>query len=93
MQNIVGGKIVYLYCEEKEALLDFYSQNGFVNFGTRSLDRDETDKLSGEALVQMLKYLDFKKNQTTFAGISVKTRTAAKTAAVPCIHLFFLFCK
>lgn len=58
MQNIVGGKIVYLECEEKEALLDFYSQNGFVNFGTRSLDRDETDKLSGEALIQMLKYLD-----------------------------------
>ena len=39
-------------------LLDFYSRNGFVNFGTRALDRDETDKLSGESLVQMLKYLD-----------------------------------
>lgn len=58
MQNIVGGKIVYLECEEKEPLLDFYSQNGFVNFGTRSLDKDETDKLSGDSLVQMLKYLD-----------------------------------
>lgn len=58
MQNIVGGKIVYLECEEKESLLDFYSQNGFVNFGIRALDRDETDKLSGESLVQMLKYLD-----------------------------------
>lgn len=58
MQNIVGGKIVYLECEEKEVLLDFYSQNGFVNFGTRPLDKDETDKLSGNFLVQMLKYLD-----------------------------------
>lgn len=58
MQNIVGGKIVYLECEEKEALIDFYSQNGFVNFGSRALDRDETDKLSGESLVQMLKYLN-----------------------------------
>lgn len=57
MQNIVGGKIVYLECEEKEALLEFYSRNGFVNFGLRSLDRDETDKLSGEALVQMLRYM------------------------------------
>lgn len=58
MQNIVGGKIVYLECEEKESLIDFYSQNGFVNFGTRPLDKDETDKLSGDSLVQMLKYLD-----------------------------------
>lgn len=58
MQNIVGGKIVYLECEDKTALIEFYSRNGFVNFGTRKLDRDETDKLSGESLVQMLKYLD-----------------------------------
>ena len=58
MQNIVGGKIVYLECEDKEPLLEFYIQNGFVNFGTRSLDKDETDKLSGDYLIQMLKYLD-----------------------------------
>lgn len=57
MQYIVGGKIVYLECEDKEKLIDFYSQNGFVNFGKRYLDRDETDKLSGEYLIQMLKYM------------------------------------
>ena len=57
MQYIVGGKIVYLECEDKGSLLDFYSENGFVNFGRRYLDRDETDKLSGEYLVQMLKYM------------------------------------
>lgn len=57
MQSIVGGKIVYLECEQKEALIDFYSKNGFVNFGLRTLDRDETDKLSGESLVQMLRYM------------------------------------
>lgn len=57
MQNIVGGKIVYLECEQKGTLIDFYSRNGFVNFGLRSLDRDETDKLSGESLVQMLRYM------------------------------------
>ncbi|MDO4446053.1 MAG: N-acetyltransferase [Bacillota bacterium] len=57
MQNIVGGKIVYLECEDKECLLDFYSNNGFVNFGKRMLDRDETDTLSGEYLIQMLKYM------------------------------------
>lgn len=57
MQYIVGGKIVYLECEDKEKLIDFYSQNGFVNFGKRYLDRDETDNLSGEYLIQMLKYM------------------------------------
>lgn len=57
MQNIVGGKIVYLECEQKDALIEFYSRNGFVNFGLRALDRDETDKLSGESLVQMLRYM------------------------------------
>lgn len=57
MQYIVGGKIVYLECEQKEKLIDFYSQNGFVNFGLRPLDKDETDKVSGDHLVQMLKYL------------------------------------
>lgn len=57
MQNIVGGKIVYLECEQKDTLIDFYTRNGFVNFGLRSLDKDETDKLSGEVLVQMLRYM------------------------------------
>ncbi len=57
MQAIVGGKIVYLECEDKEPLLDFYSQNGFVNFGKRALDKDETSTLSGEYLVQMLRYM------------------------------------
>ena len=57
MQNIVGGKIVYLECEDKPRLIEFYSQNGFVNFGNRTLDRDETN-LSGDYLVQMLKYMN-----------------------------------
>ena len=57
MQAIVGGKIVYLECEDKEPLLDFYSQNGFVNFGKRTLDKDETNTLSGDYLIQMLRYM------------------------------------
>lgn len=57
MQAIVGGKIVYLGCEDKSKLLHFYSRNGFVSFGKRSLDRDETISLDGEYLIQMLKYI------------------------------------
>lgn len=53
-QSIVGGKVVYLECEDKPFLLDFYSSNGFVEFDRRKLDKDETD-IDGEVLVQMLR--------------------------------------
>lgn len=56
MQAIVGGKIVYLECEDKPKLLDFYGQNGFVSFGKRPPDRDETTSRDGEYLIQMLTY-------------------------------------
>lgn len=55
-QKIIGGKIVYLECEDKPKLIDFYESNGFVNMGKRRLDKDETDVMSGEYLIQMLKY-------------------------------------
>lgn len=55
-QTILGGKFVYLECEDKPNLIDFYSRNGFVEFDKRLLDKDETD-ISGEYLVQMLKYI------------------------------------
>lgn len=53
-QSILGGKVVYLECEDKPFLLDFYGANGFVEFDRRKLDRDETD-IDGEVLVQMLR--------------------------------------
>jgi hypothetical protein len=56
-QELIGGKIVYLECEDKPELIDFYSRNGFVNFGRRPLDRDETEVMSGQYLIQMLKYM------------------------------------
>lgn len=57
IQELGGGRFVYLECEDKKPLIDFYSSNGFFNFGERKLDNDEKDVLSGETLVQMLKYL------------------------------------
>ena len=53
----MGGRFAYLECEDKPRLIDFYSRNGFCEFDIRKLDRDETDKLEGEYLVQMLKYI------------------------------------
>lgn len=56
-QRILGGKLVYLECEDVPALLRFYENNGFVNFGKRELDGDERDKMKGQYLIQMLRYL------------------------------------
>lgn len=53
----IGGKVVYLECEDEKKLKDFYEQNGFVNFGRRNLDRDEIDILNGRYLIQFLRYL------------------------------------
>lgn len=56
-QKIVGGKFVYLECEDTDKLLDFYSRNGFVPFGKRKLESDEVVNFKNAYLVQMLKYL------------------------------------
>ena len=57
LQIDVGGKFAYIECEDKEKLIDFYSRNGFCEFDIRYLDRDEVDKLEGDYLVQLLKYI------------------------------------
>lgn len=56
VQSLVGGKFVYLECEDVDKLKEFYIRNGFQIFGERSLDRDETD-FSGHTLIQLLRYL------------------------------------
>ncbi len=50
VQNEVGGRFVYLECEEKKKLMDFYETNHFKQFGRRKLDRDETDIKGGYLL-------------------------------------------
>ena len=56
IQFDLGGKFVYLECEDKQKLLEFYSSNGFCEFDRRFLDCDETG-IDGDYLVQMLKYI------------------------------------
>ena len=58
LQAIGGGKVVYIECEDKPELKEFYCNNGFREFGKRNLDRDERDKISGQYLIQMLKYIN-----------------------------------
>ncbi|WP_338125372.1 N-acetyltransferase [Pseudoflavonifractor phocaeensis] len=57
-QRIIGGKVVYLECEDIDRLKDFYSSNGYVEFGKRRLDKDERTEMCGTHLIQMLKYLN-----------------------------------
>lgn len=56
VQYMIGGKFVYLECEDKKRLLEFYTTNGFVSFGKRMLDKDEIN-INGKYLIQMLRYL------------------------------------
>lgn len=56
IQFDLGGKWAYLECEDKPKLVEFYKENGFMDFGKRPLEKDETD-LHGEYLVQLLKYI------------------------------------
>ena len=56
-QELIGGRFVFLECEDKTELKEFYESNGFVCFGKRNLERDERDKNNGQYLLQMLKDL------------------------------------
>ncbi len=60
VQYDLGGRFAYVECEDKPQLVDFYSRNGFCEFDHRKLDADETEVMSGEYLVQMLKYIHSK---------------------------------
>lgn len=61
VQELVGGRFVFLECEDKLKLREFYESNGFVCFGKRNLERDEKEKNSGNYLLQML--CDLSKNK------------------------------
>lgn len=56
IQLDLGGKYVYLECEDNPKLLEFYASNGFCEFDRRCLDPDETG-MEGEYLVQLIKYI------------------------------------
>lgn len=58
IQNAIGGRYVFLECEDNEKLIEFYESNGFECFGKRNLEKDEREKNKGEYLLQMLKDLN-----------------------------------
>lgn len=52
IQKEIGGRFMYLECEDNEKLLAFYNKHNFKIFGKRILDRDETD-IKGDYLIQL----------------------------------------
>ena len=56
VHRLIGGKFVYLECENKQGLLNFYSSNNFVKFGERVI-KDKNNNLQETSLIQMLKEL------------------------------------
>ena len=57
IQMELGGRFVYLECEDTRKLREFYERNHFFEFDRRDLDADETD-LKGKYLVQLMRYLE-----------------------------------
>lgn len=57
LQTIIGGKFVYLECEDKPELINFYTSNGFVNLGKRSSDINKFENINNDYLIQLIKYI------------------------------------
>lgn len=56
VQKEIGGRFVFLECEDKPKLIEFYQENGFTICGKRMKDRDEVG-VDGDYLIQLIKYL------------------------------------
>jgi len=57
IQSNIGGRFVYVECEDVTKLIEFYSSNGFFHIGRRDLDSDEKGLLKGTYLIQMMRYI------------------------------------
>lgn len=56
LQDMSSGKFVYVECEDKEFLVEFYKKHSFVPFDRRELDKEEKDIFKDNYLIQLIKY-------------------------------------
>jgi len=56
VHTLIGGRIVFVECEDVRALKMFYNKNGFIYSNKRALDGDETN-LKGEYLLQYIRWI------------------------------------
>lgn len=57
IEHLIGGKTVYIECNDQPKLFDFYSSAGFFPFDERIRDTENLDE-HDRVLVQMLKYFN-----------------------------------
>lgn len=55
IHKMLGGRYVYLECENCTRLTEFYESNGLVKFGERELDSDESGMNEGKCFIQYLR--------------------------------------
>lgn len=53
VEHLIGGKTVYIECNNQPKLYEFYSEKGFIAFNERFKEKREDDEL--DLLIQMLK--------------------------------------
>jgi len=56
VHSLVGGRIIFVECEDVRSLRKFYERNGFIYSGKRSLDGDETN-IKGVCLLQLIRWI------------------------------------
>lgn len=56
IQLDLGGKVIYVECEDNEKLMQFYQSNGFYFFHKRTLDKHEQLGSEELELMQLLRY-------------------------------------
>ena len=54
VQNIVGGRFLFIECSDNKKIKLFYERNGFKQFSERKLNQDEIIYNSEKYLLQML---------------------------------------
>jgi hypothetical protein len=69
--RLLGGRVVYLECEDIPYLLVFYKRNGFFVFDERPLDCEERSMIKGDKLIQMIKF--FHRNDIEAADLPTMT--------------------
>lgn len=60
VQLDIGGRIIYLECEDVEHLNNFYDSHGFIDFNDRELDAEERKLMHGTCLKQKLRVISHK---------------------------------
>ena len=57
VQIMLSGSLTYVECEDKQYLIDFYTENGFIRIANRTLNKSEKTTEDNKYLVQLIKHI------------------------------------